>query len=257
MTSYPYTTNYTDGYYPDIDGYFAIGNSVYPSQLNIGQTPLQQLNPQLYYTMDFFANCLRFDIGGVWSQTVAGLQSQGLGKDFLTNICSPTYVGYDPMPFLIESNYEFPLLAIYPVEGKTTELSRTAHVKSVGQYEILFILPAVNADEMEYVAPFLLASRDVIWRRGEWMFHPLYNGGQNIGPLTGFSKAGIHGWKVCNIPAKTNLQMPTLVLNYEMYETDKDVQGLYPNTNGLDTHINLQNTNATTIDNFVEIITEN
>lgn len=235
---------------------FNWGKTQYPLSTTNGYSPFQNISPQQFWILDFLSACLIIDAGAYYAQQVTQLKSIGLAGTLTPLLVSPTTIGYNPLSYLQEAQYLFPLLAMYPVSGDVKEFSISTFVQSISTYEIMFVMPAMSSAEREVLGPFILACRDIIIKRLENCYHPSYLNGLNVGQLAGFNKAGIHGWSAHNIqpPGGTNLEMPTLILNYKMWEMNQPstISNLFPTT-GLDGYISLDGYSPaqTIIQNFI------
>ena len=79
----------------------------------------------------------------------------------------------------------FPILAVYRVRDTLFEDRTIAWPHRVGEWNVQYILPVLNAGQMERIWPILKAVGDVIHNRIETMFDPSYQAGARPWTLAG------------------------------------------------------------------------
>jgi hypothetical protein len=228
---------------PVQESQFQISNVLYPLPTSTGNSSLQDADSCIFWLLDFCAGVLQANAGARWEQEVLALQANGFAQNISTTFVSPTRVGYNPIPFLKASNYQFPLLALYRADnGSIREKSITAFVEFEQDLELLFILPPMKAEEMEHLNPFLNAAKDIIGQKNEHGYDPNWNDGLYIGPLANYEKVAAKTFSLTSIPdTGTDLVMPTLIVGIRLWERNIAVPGtIDPTPADLSGELNLQ-----------------
>lgn len=173
---------------------FRHGGTTYPLPATVNNTLLQDADPALFYTLDYFTSVIGTMLGARFQKEIARTPA-------MTGVTSPivTVVPYDPTPWLQESQFRFPLLSVFRKKDKWTWKTIGVH-EDAGEWEVDYILPPVTAGQMERMAPFLHSVGVILNDRIENVFDPSYRSGAHVWELAGISEikldeASYGGWQ--------------------------------------------------------------
>lgn len=161
-------------------GSWQYGGTTYPLTASTSNSLLQDGDKALFYAIDFFQSVLTTYLGPRLIAEAA--KSPPITQ--LTQLIGQV-VPYDPAPFLVEMQLGFPILAVYRVRDTLFEDRTIAWPHRVGEWNVQYILPVLNAGQMERIWPILKAVGDVIHNRIETMFDPSYQSGARPWTLAG------------------------------------------------------------------------
>lgn len=194
------------------DGYFKVGGASSPLTASTSNSLLKDADPVIYYMLQFYAGVLSLHMGARWNAEVAAA-----GRTDLANHTVIHKLPYDPIPYLQENQYKFPLLACYRKSESYAELTSTWY-NITSKLNIMWIMPPMSAGQMERLAPFRAHVARTIVDRTEQGLDTNYNSGQNVWAASGLSKIRIVNCSYGNIPTDTNSYYPTILLECEMIE---------------------------------------
>lgn len=197
------------------DGYFKVGGINSPLPASTSNSLLKDADPVIYYMLQFFAAVLNLHMGSRWNAEVALA-----GRSDLSNLTVNHKLPYDPVPYLQENQYKFPLLACYRKSETYAELT-SAWYNITSNLHIIWIMPPMSAGQMERLAPFMSHVARTIVDRTEQGLDTNYNSGQNVWAASGLSRIRIMSCSYGNIPTETNQYYPTLMMECEMIERRK------------------------------------
>jgi hypothetical protein len=221
-------------------GTFATGNVIFPVNPAITNSALQDIDPVIFYLLDFCSGILNIHLGSRWTA-----ECTRAGRTDLAPSIVAMKVPYNPIPYLQDTAFNFPLLALYRAgRGKISERTRFRH-RLETRLELLFIMPPITASEAEILTPFQSAVTDVIVDRNEQGWDPAYASGQKAGILAGFDFLRSEDFDYVNIPGpKTNLFMPTVLIGFTVAETKMPVTGEFEPYTGSDVQSDLATTST-------------
>ena len=159
---------------------FKYGGATYPLVSPGSNSLLLDGDSALFYTLDYLQSVLTTYIG-------PRLVAEAAKSPPITQITQVIgqLVPYDPAPFLVQLQEGFPILAVYRVRDTLFEDRTIAWPHRVGEWAIQYILPVLNAGQMERIWPILKTVGDVIHNRIETMFDPSYQSGARPWALAG------------------------------------------------------------------------
>lgn len=163
---------------------FQYGGTSFPLSTSSVNSTLQDADPALYYALDFFEAVINLHVGDRMLKEAAAAG--------ITNITSA--VAYktplDPLPWLLDNQFQWPLLACYRRKGKfgyrTTNWSH-----DVSQWGVAYILPPLTQAQAEIMMPFLTAISKTLYNRMEQGFDPNYRAAQKVWTLAGLEEIDI------------------------------------------------------------------
>jgi len=189
------------------------GGTTYPLVSPGVNSLLLDADPALYYALDFFQSVLTTYVG-------PRLIAEAAKSPAVTQITQMVgqVVPYDPSPFLVQMQTGFPILAVYRVRDTLFEDRTIAWPHRVGEWAIQYVLPVLNAAQMERIWPILKTIGDVIHDRTETMFDPSYAGGARPWALAGLESIKLMSAEFGRYEAGDNLFFPTWKAKIEVKE---------------------------------------
>lgn len=142
------------------------GKVVYPLTESTSNSLLRDADPTIYYALDFFSSMITMHVG---ARLLA--QAAIIGAPIPAAVAMT--IGYDPAPFLEQSYFQFPLLAVYRKRGRLREKTGTWR-HDEGELNVDYILPPLSAAEAEHILPILRSVGRVIDMRTEQGWDPTY-----------------------------------------------------------------------------------
>lgn len=140
---------------------------------------------------------------------------------------------YNPIPWLQDTTYNFPLLALYRTKGSIVEKTIAYH-RIESNLELLWIMPPLTAAQAYQLLPFQNAVIDILVDRNEQGWDPNYLDGYNIGELAGFDSLQVMSYSLANVSVNPNQFLPTVQLSIRLRERKTDASGMYPEFTGVD-----------------------
>lgn len=226
------------------DGYFRVGNNVYPVPTT-GNNFLLKHDPAIYWLMDYFTQMLRTYAGADWAHAAA-----------YTNLTMTDIVGYsvpyNPLPYFQAVNFNFPLLALYRVTGKTKAIALTRDsTKTI--LELQYWLPPISPEQLEVFNPFLNSVFKIIQNRSQQHYDPNYLNGFKVNDAAGYQEMTAHvDYEMKFMEKAGNLFFPGIIITLEMKEMNDSVAGQFAPIQEIDAQIDLL-TNTTPIEHFVDL----
>lgn len=124
------------------------GSVLAPLAVDTENSLLEDADPALFYLLDFFAWGITAYLGDRLVAAAAGANV----KDIETAIAQR--YPYNPAPFLTETQFRFPLLAAYHRRSSTgRKTAGWEHDRHT--FDVLYVLPTLDAAEAEAVLPIL------------------------------------------------------------------------------------------------------
>src|SRR3974377_626799 len=87
---------------------FGWGSAVYPITSATANSSLQDIDPSLYYALDYFAAVLQTSLGARWAVECAAANRPDLASSVVAS-----KVPFDPTQFLTETQFSLPILAVF------------------------------------------------------------------------------------------------------------------------------------------------
>lgn len=137
---------------------------------------LQDVDPSLYWALAFWTNVLTTHIGARYAAEVAAI-----GGTFAATY--PSLIAYttpiDPVPYLQQEQFKFPLFAVYRRSEKVSRRTVTwSH--DTTRWGVAYIMPPLTAGQRERLEPLLRAIPVVLANRTEQGFDPAFQGGAKV-----------------------------------------------------------------------------
>jgi hypothetical protein len=201
-------------------GSFQKGGTIYPLATSTGHSALFDVDPSLYYTLEYFKSVLQTHLGArlVAEATAAGLN----GSNVITQAVQYA-LPYDPLTVIEEQQFgKFPLLAVW----RTTEKEKW---KTIGRmdtedlWKVAYVLPPLTGGQRERLQPLLKAARDIILDRIENCLDPGFMSGAEVWKLAGLEELNLLGGDTGHyeIP-KSELVMPAWIGNLQVIERQEN-----------------------------------
>lgn len=232
-------------------GTFQWGGTVFPVATGTGNSALQDLDPAIFYALDFWSTVLQAHLGARW-QVEATNQNRADIAAAIVQDKKP----YDPADYLNETQVKFPLLAVYRVSSKDRELTAVwEHTESV--WNVDYVLPPMTAGELENIGPFLFAVFRVLVQRTTNGADPSYQSNAQVwsASFAGIEEVAFESCEVGNWKSAAGLTFPTMHAVFRCVERQKVPAGAFDPLNGTDISENLVSSDGTTITNVVQIKT--
>lgn len=137
---------------------FRLGGAVYPLTRSQENSLLRDADPAIYFLLHFFDWAITEYIRERWRAQVATTGRQDK---------SPFPVMYkvplDPAPYLEETHYKFPLLAVYRPHSEGSDHSILVRA-DMSDIRVDYVLPPMTAGEAEQMHPFLRSVTAILHR---------------------------------------------------------------------------------------------
>jgi hypothetical protein len=160
---------------------FKHGGVSYP--LAITADPLlKSADPAMYYALDYFQSVLNTYLG----PRLLAEASRAPAIASITAAVS-SVLPMDPLPYLQEQQFKFPLLAVYRKSEKFSQLT-AAVGQDDSEWCVDYILPPLTGGQLERINPALRAVGQILYNRIENMMDPDYADGAAIWTLAGIAK---------------------------------------------------------------------
>lgn len=200
---------------------FRVGNFVGPLTADTTNPLLQDADPALYWTLDYFKSMIQTYLGARWDaqMTLVGL-TQYVGK------ASTAALSFDPLPFLQVSGVQPPILALFPVKDRPAELTR-AWYHVVQEWKLLWILPPMDAAQFNQLSSLLRAAGKILQDRIENTLDPSWQSGTPFAQLGGIEEIRMEEIGYGQVPdLSTNLFLPTLFATLQVKERRGVIDGI-------------------------------
>jgi hypothetical protein len=236
-------------------GTFGWSNAVYPLTASTANSALKDADPALFYALDFWSTVLTSHLLARWTAecTAAG----GGAADMASAIVKQTS-SYDPAPYLKETQYKFPLLAVYRM--RSTSRERTiAWENTESRWGVQWILPPLPPDQCERLLPFRKAVFDVLVNRTTNQQDPSYQSNAMVWhDLAKLDTVGFTDFVDYRPMQGTDtLIFPTVTMTAVVLERTMVPAGAYDGLTeaDVDVQVDPDGTNSNNIDHFVDVKT--
>lgn len=212
-------------------GSFKVGAIEFP----LAATPFvgarEKLDPPINGALAYFQAMLEKHMGAYFD----ALATQVGAIDLVGKVVAET-VGYDPAPYLKESNFKFPLLAMFRTteehEDFTTSWYRTKSVMTV-----LYVLPPLDVAKYASLVYALRAARTVILDRTMQGYDPDYNAGEEVWETAGIAQITVDRARYGMMPSiEGNLSFPAVEISFTVDEQE-DISPNLDDFDGIDATI--------------------
>jgi hypothetical protein len=226
-------------------GTFNYGGLKFPLSTSSGNSLLQDADPVIFHALAFYSAILTLHMGSRLLAEAAACSAP------ITQAVAYT-TPLDPLPFLQEEHFNFPLLALYRVSEKNSyrTLNWSHGTSKIG---IAYVLPPLTPGQAERILPILRAAPLIIANRTEQGFDPAYLNGAKVWSAAFAGLENIEApveSQYGSYPGVGNLVFPawtaTITVNErQMRETD------FGKLNAVDASLDLPTKGDTTITDFV------
>lgn len=236
------------------------GGNLYPLTSSTANSPLRDIDPSIYYALDFLAAVLNTHLGARFAIEAkkAGLKDSA-GRP-LTGVVGSKF-SYDPIQYLTQEQVNFPILALYRGQEQFSE--RTISFSSNQcNLTLMYVLPPLTPSQAERLVPFIKGAVDVMFNKLEQGWDPLYTPpggalGQKWSAVAGVDKVGLTTGNHIGLTASAALYFPTWYGTMSLLESSRPVPTDFQGFVGGDIHIDLKDpTTNTTITDFVVLETD-
>ena len=212
-------------------GQFKFGGVTYPLAASPFVASKTALDPVLTAALAFYKAMLERHLGEYFAAMVTDSQVTNLSSSIVAEV-----IGYDPVPYLHDAQYKFPLLAMYRTEEAIKDHT-VAWQKSEAKFVLLYVLPPLNAAQANRIVHILKGVRAVIADRTTQGYDPSYLSGVEVWDACGAAEIGVTEARYGSIPnVTTNLTFPALEMTIECMEIEGESPGL-DDFDGLDAKI--------------------
>lgn len=194
------------------DGYFKAGGVLSPLTSSTSNQLLKDADPVLYYILQYYKGVISLHMGARWNA-----EATAAGRSDLSNLTVVHTAHFDPIPYLQENQFKFPLLAVYRKNEKY-EWWTTTWYRITSTVQIVWIMPPMSTGQMERMNPFREHVARTLVDRTLQGFDTNYNSGEQPWKESGLDKIGIKSATFGNIPTDTNLVYPTILMECELVE---------------------------------------
>ena len=167
---------------------FRVGNFRAPLTASTANALLQDADPAIYTMLAFYKTMLEIHLGARFAAEAA---AAGL---VLPQGTAPAVVGmavpYDPVPYLQEAQYVFPVLALFAVEERAEEHTRH-RFNTMASWRLVYALPPLTPSQLLKLVPILRAVHKVLLDRTEVGYDPAYLSGAVVAQLAGLEEYAI------------------------------------------------------------------
>jgi hypothetical protein len=238
---------------------FKIGAVTYPLPMpgsglgGVGSSLLRDADPPLFYLLEFYARLLEIHIQSrLMAEVAAGNIAQ------IERAVHET-LPLDPERYLLENQFNFPLLAAYRKSSKAAYVTnRIKHY--VDDVEVVYVLPAMSAGHAERVLPILKAVYNLFDNRTEMGADPNYTptsptltAGSPFWQAAGLTKAGVTGASYGAYDATEKLFFPCVKINVELVERSDYALTEFEEADRYDVDVDLAHTVDETLEDVAQI----
>ncbi len=219
------------------DGYFTVGGIASPLAASTTRSLLQDADPVLYNILDFYEGVINLHMKARWNAEVALA-----GRADLTDLCVADKVPFDPTPYMQETQYKLPLLAVFR-ENEKYEWKTSGWYHITSKLNILWIMPPLSAGQAERMNAFRAHVTRTILDRTLMGFDSNYNDGYQPWRESGLEKISILKTDFGSFPdPHTDLFLPTVWIEAELVERrmpDANPSQNFPGLTGVDDSVDL------------------
>mgnify|MGYP007056136859 CR=1 FL=1 len=215
------------------DGYFQVGSVKSPLEITANSL-LEDADPAIHKILNYLSAVLTSHLKDRWNLEVGKADRLDL-EDKVVSLVVP----YDPVPFMQDTQFSLPMLAMFRV-SESYEWKTTSWYHITCKVQIQWSLPPLSASQTEVMNPFLAHASRIIVDKTAMTVDPSYTGSP-------FADSNIESFRVLgckygNIPdANTNLLMPTLVVDAEVVERRMIRADIYEPLTGVDNDVGCEN----------------
>ncbi len=224
---------------------FKYGGTVYPLPTSSPNSLLRDADPAVYWLLEYFSAILTTHLG---ARLVA--EAIAAGAPVAEAVAYKTPL--DPLPWLLEEHFTFPLLAVYRMSNAITRKS-TNWSQDTCKLGVAYVLPPLTPGQAEVLMPVLTSVSRILASRIEQGFDPSFLNGARV------LSAAYANLDTASFPADGsfgvfqgmgNLEFPSWTGTLTITERQMPAPELVALT-GTDNQIDLNNSDDTSVVNFV------
>lgn len=234
------------------DGYFGIGEVVSPLAVSTGNSLLKDADPVLFNFLAYLSGVINLHVKARWNQEVVAA-----GLSDLTNKPVAYKLPFDPLPFMQETHFKFPLLAIYR-KSESYQNKTTAWYTVTSSLEILWAMPPVNSGQLERLNPFRVHVARTMMDRLLMGYDTNWNNGQHVLQDSGVEKIEVLSTQFGSIPdlRTEDKFFPSILMQINVSERRSLVEGHFEPFEGITTSIDEGSTPDQTVSDFIVATTD-
>lgn len=236
---------------PDPDyASFGYGGADYPLTESTANTLLKDVDPAVYYALAYFQSVITTYL----NDRILAVAAQT--PEIPITAAVAHVVPFDPVPFLQEQHFRFPLLAVYRTKSEYTERSVT-YPHRIGEWNVDYILPPMSAGQLERIGPILKGVADVVHNRIENMFDPSYEDGLKVWETAKLQSIELLSDNFGQWSNGSNLWFPSWAAKLRVKErVDAANPVPFDDFEGVDVYEDVVTPSATTITDFIVLAEE-
>src|SRR5882672_3272224 len=234
-------------------GTFKVGGTTYPLTASTSNSALLDSDPSIFYTLDYFGAMLVQHMGARFMAEVVKTGLKGTDGKAITSVVG-SKLGYDPGPYLTQSQVKFPLLAAYRDNAVFSEKSVT-HERDTTVVQVLYVLPPLSPGQAERLTPLLHSVNNILFERTEVGADPSYTPpggtlGARVWLRSGMDMVGFTSARYTGFSEGSDLYFPAWQATLSIAELTDWVSSAFQNFSGADVHEDLRDdpTNTTILD---------
>lgn len=231
----------------DERGTFQFGGVVFPLGTATGNSLLEDLDPALYYTLDFFAGVLQIHLGDRWAEA-----SDDAELSDISSAIVQSKVPYDPEPYLTEAQFKFPLLAVYRDAAQFNDQT-SQYGQGVARWFATFTLPPLSVGQSEQLLPFLHGVTSVLRDRIQEGSDPDYESGLQVFTVSGLGQISVKAATFGRYQGAEGLAFPSVQIELEVIEQQSTPDGAFDDLTITGTNVDLVADDDTTVIDVVQV----
>ena len=233
-------------------GVFAHGGATYPLSSTANGQLLKDADPALYYAADFWSTMITTYIG---PRLIAEAADANVSAPIPKAVA--TMVSFDPAPYLQETQFAFPVLAVYRKSEKY-ERKTVSWMRDIGEWIVEYILPPLSPGQAQRLLPALRAAGSVLVNRTENMFDPNYASGARVwgAGYANLEEISFVEGKYGLYAGAGNLAFYGLQQRVTVKERDMPIATQFPAFAGLDAAVDLASPVAPTVYDVADVASQ-
>lgn len=201
---------------------FRAGNFVGPLSALTDHSLLEDADPAIFAALDFYRAILTTHLSERFS---AEMNRDSVGRADLDGYVVRTVLPYDPIVFLPQAQFTFPLLAVYRVSERYTQRTSVWY-QIESKWGVDYVMPPLDSGQFEQVAPTLQAVARILVDRTARGYDPSYNASQLVWADCGVAEINVTSADYTFLHARDKsradiaLPFPTLHLELDVIERE-------------------------------------
>lgn len=225
------------------------GSVEFPLETATTNSLLRDVDPALYYALQLFEHAIGTYVG---ERLLAQFALHGF--DFPSAVVKT--LAYEPSPFLLADQMEFPLLCVYRSAEEFNP--RVVHLpETTATWEWAYILPPLGTAETEALHPILRAVAIVMREFAARSWDPGYEDGRTLRDLSGIRGMLPGPVRYGNFEAVDKLDKFWRAVTGKLFVTERDdvVASAFETFDGANINIDHVEADGTSIADFVQVET--